>query len=65
MRVQPGPEVGVDEIHADRLGFDQHLARAGGGLRQIDIVEDLWPTVLGDFDGLHIAYFHGAKQPSR
>jgi hypothetical protein len=53
VRVQPGPEVCVDEIHADRLGFDQHLARAGGGLRPVDVVEDFWSAVLGDFNGLH------------
>ena len=29
-RVLPGPEVGVEEVHADRLGLDQHLAGAGG-----------------------------------
>ena len=28
-RVRTRPEVGVDEIHADRFGFDQHLARPG------------------------------------
>ena len=31
-RVLPGPEIGVEEVHADGLGLDQHLARAGGGL---------------------------------
>jgi hypothetical protein len=29
VRIPPGTEVGVDEMHADRLGFDQHLTRAG------------------------------------
>ena len=31
MRIQPRPEIGVDEIHADRLGLDQHLAGPGEG----------------------------------
>jgi hypothetical protein len=53
--VESGPEVGVDEIHTDRLGFDQHLPRAGGWLRPLDIVEDFWPAVLGDFNRTHTA----------
>ena len=36
-RIQPGPEVGVDEVHTARLGFYQHLAWAGGGPRLVDV----------------------------
>ena len=36
MRIQPRPEVGVDEIHADRLGLDHHLAGLRGRLRLVD-----------------------------
>ncbi len=34
-RIQAGPEVGVDEVDADRLGLDQYLAGAGGGLEAV------------------------------
>jgi hypothetical protein len=36
MRIRPRPEIGVDEIHADRLGLDQHLTGPGGGPRLLD-----------------------------
>ena len=36
MRIQLRPEIGVDEIHAGRLGLDHHLTRSGGGLRLVD-----------------------------
>lgn len=31
MCVQPRPEIRIDEVHADRLGVDQHCASPGGG----------------------------------
>lgn len=60
--IQPRPEVGVNKVHADRLGFDQHLARAGEGPRPVDVVEDFWSAVLGDFNGMHTAKSHGDIQ---
>ena len=41
VRIEPGPEVRVDEIHADRFGLDQHLAGPGGGLRPLDEGKDV------------------------
>jgi hypothetical protein len=32
VRIQPRSKVGIDEVHADRLGFDQYLTDAGGRL---------------------------------
>jgi hypothetical protein len=61
--IQPGPEVGVDEIDADRLGFDQDLARARGRPRSVNVVEGFWAAVLGDFDGVYTAYFHRDTKP--
>jgi hypothetical protein len=58
VRIQLGPEVGVDEVHAARLGFDQHLARAGGGPRLVDVGQDFWSAGFGDFNGVHADLFH-------
>ena len=33
--------------------FYQHLARAGGGLGLLDVAQDLWTAVFGDFDCVH------------
>jgi hypothetical protein len=63
VRIQPGPEVRVDEVHAARLGFDQHLGRAGGGPRLVDVGQDFWPTGFGDFDGVHTDPFHCDTRP--
>ena len=30
-RIQPRPEISVDEVHADRFGFDQHFTPTGEG----------------------------------
>ena len=36
-RILTGPEVGVDEVHADGLGLDHHFTGAGGGLVFVDV----------------------------
>src|ERR1700744_95087 len=55
-RVCPGAEIGVDEVDADRLGLDQHLARTGGGRWLLDIAQDFRTAVFRDFDYAHDDY---------
>ncbi|AMD54836.1 hypothetical protein ATO49_13645 [Mycolicibacterium fortuitum subsp. fortuitum DSM 46621 = ATCC 6841 = JCM 6387] len=52
-RIQPGSEVGVDEVDADRLGLDQYLAGAWGRLGPLDVAQDFGSAGLGNFDGIH------------
>ena len=56
MRIQSRSEVGVDEVHADRLGLDQHLTGAGAGLRLLDVGQDFGSASFGDFNGIHVTY---------
>jgi hypothetical protein len=53
MRIQPRPEIRVDEIHADRLGFDRHLTGSGGGLRFLDVRKDFRAAGSLDLNRLH------------
>ena len=52
-RIQPRPEISVDEVHADRFGFDQHFTPTGGGPRLVDVPQDFGSTGCVDFDGVH------------
>jgi len=54
VRIGTRPEVGVDEIHADRLGFDQHLAQPRRRLRLFHILQYVGAARFGDFDGIHL-----------
>ena len=60
-RVLPRPEVGVDVVDADRVGLDQHLIGAGGGLRPLDVLQNLGTTGLGDFDCVHVTIIPGVR----
>src|SRR6185312_2714431 len=60
-RILARPEVGVDEVDADRVGLDQDLTRPGGGRGLLDVGEDFWPAGFGDFDGVHDTYHAGVK----
>jgi hypothetical protein len=60
MWVRSRPKVGVDEIDADRLGFDQHLTGPGGGPRLLHVGKDLRSAGFLDFDRVHAqAFQHG------
>jgi hypothetical protein len=52
-RILTGPEIGVEEVDADRLGLDHHLARSGCGLRLLDVGQNFGSAGLGDFNGVH------------
>jgi hypothetical protein len=52
-RIQPRPEIGVDEVHTDRFGFDQHFTPTRGGPRLVDVLQDFGSTGCDDFDGVH------------
>ena len=60
VRIQPRPKIGVDEIHADRLGLDHHLAGPGGGLRLVDQGKDLRSAGVLDFNRVHVQAFQSA-----
>ena len=53
-RVLPGAEVGVDVVDADGVGLDQHLVRARGGHRLLDVLQNFRTACLGDFDRAHV-----------
>jgi hypothetical protein len=55
---QSRSEIGVDEIHADRLGLDQHLTGPGGGVRLLDEGKDLRSAGVLDFNRVHVQAFH-------
>ena len=55
-RVQARPEIGVDEVDADGLGLDQHLAGPRGGGRPLDVLQDFWSAGFGDFNCVHGVY---------
>jgi hypothetical protein len=57
MRIQPRPEIGVDEIDADRLGLDQHLTGPRDGLWLLDESKDFRSAGLLDFDRVHVQTF--------
>ncbi len=45
--------VGVGDVHARGARLVQLLAVAGDGVREVDDVQDLGSTELGDLHGLH------------
>ncbi len=63
MRIQPRPEIGVDEIHADRLGLDHHLTGPGGGLRLVDEGKDFRSAGVLDINRVHVQAFQRDMQP--
>src|SRR6478609_9367433 len=64
-RVQPGPKISVDEVHADCFGLDQHFTPTGRGLRLVDVPQDFGSTRFGDFDGMHGNDSNRPPSPSR
>jgi hypothetical protein len=64
-RVQPGPEISVDEVHADCFGLDQHFTPTGRGPRLVDVPQDFGSTRFGDFDGMHGNDSNRPPSPSR
>ena len=45
--------LGVDEVHTDRFGFDQHFTPTCGGPRLVDALQDFGSTGCDDFDDVH------------
>ena len=52
-RIQPRPEISIDEVHTDRFGFDQHFTPTWGGPRLVDVLQDFGSTGCDDFDSVH------------
>ena len=65
VRIRTRPEVGIDEIHADRLGFDQHLALPRRRRRLLHIPQYFGAARFGDFDGVHGHDSNGQTSPCR
>ena len=63
MRIQARPEIGVDEVHADRLGLDQHLTGPGGGMRFLDEGKDLRSAGVLDLNRVHVQAFQCSVRP--
>ncbi len=51
--VAAGADHGVEVIHADGVGLDQHLARSGRRRRHLDKVEHVGAAGAADLDGFH------------
>jgi hypothetical protein len=58
VRIEAGPEVDVDEVHARGLDRDHHLASAGGGLGHVLEAERLRSAGLVNTDRLHASSLH-------
>jgi len=52
--IAAGADHGVEIIHADGVGLDQHLAGAGRRRRQVDEIENVGIAGVADLDGFHI-----------
>ena len=51
--IAAGADHGVEIIHPDGVGLDQHLARSGRRRRQLDVVEHVGAAGAADLDGFH------------
>ena len=61
--VGAGAEIGVDEVDADCLGFDQYLTRPGRRLWLLDVAQDFRTADFGDFDCMHSDYHPQSWSP--
>ena len=63
MWIEPGPEIGVNEVHAYCLGFDQHLTTAGRRWWLLHVAEDSRIAGLAYLDGMHTPIATRSSRP--